>query len=184
LGCLRSAVALNGNREATGLVVHVRTPRPTRSRVTVAGGRCPGSRIAASGRLPRSKQTPSGTFDRRLSAYSCGGSRGIVRSRTRTAFPFDPLREPPSSMLPVPRSMVKLRGMRGARSKQSKRGKGRERCGAQALQQRWIDGVVLISQRFEKIDRVLDRVASGRLARVGRARTKHDGAIDSGGLRA
>ena len=76
---LRSVVALD-RLKATGLDVHARTPRPTRSRVTVAGGRCPGSRIPVCGRLPRSKQTPSGKFGRRLSAYSCGGSRGIVCS--------------------------------------------------------------------------------------------------------
>jgi hypothetical protein len=36
----------------------VRTPRPTRSRVTVAGGRSPGSRVAVSGRLPRNTGFP------------------------------------------------------------------------------------------------------------------------------
>src|SRR6267143_2890922 len=44
-------------------------------------------------------QAPSGTqwhFGRKLAAYSCGGSRGVV-----TAFPFDPLREPPNVMLTV-----------------------------------------------------------------------------------
>ena len=32
---------------------------------------------------------------RKLAAYSCGGSRGIEHLNARTAFPFDPLREPP-----------------------------------------------------------------------------------------
>jgi len=42
---------------AAGLdcVRHVRTPRPTPTRVTVAGGRSPGSRVAASVHLPRNK---------------------------------------------------------------------------------------------------------------------------------
>ena len=106
-GCVRSVSPLNSDRDATGLVVHAGAPRPTRSRVTVAGGRCPGSRIVACGRLPRSKQTPSGKLGRRLSAYSCGGSRGIVCLRTRTAFPFDPLREPPPPMLPAGKFSVK-----------------------------------------------------------------------------
>jgi len=56
----------------------VRTPRPTRSRVTVAGGRSPGSRVAVSGRLPRNTGFPVANIGRRLAAYSCGGSRGIV----------------------------------------------------------------------------------------------------------
>src|SRR5580692_1734988 len=45
-------------------------------------------------------QDPSGHAGRTLAAYSCGGSRGITCfSSTCTAFPFDPLREPPSSIL-------------------------------------------------------------------------------------
>src|SRR3954468_9091241 len=45
--------------------------------------------------FPRTRAVLSGSFGRRLAAYSCGGSRGIVQART--AFPFDPLREPPRS---------------------------------------------------------------------------------------
>src|SRR5262249_2842722 len=40
---------------------------------------------------------PSGANDRRLAAYSCGGSRGIPCRITGTAFPIDPFREPPTS---------------------------------------------------------------------------------------
>ena len=49
-----------------------------RSRVTAAGGRSPGSRVAALDRLPKSLSALSGMFGRKLAAYSCGGSRGIA----------------------------------------------------------------------------------------------------------
>src|SRR5882757_5338888 len=39
---------------------YIRTPRPMRSRVTAAGGRSPGSRVAALDRLPRHLSAPSG----------------------------------------------------------------------------------------------------------------------------
>src|SRR5262249_29908099 len=61
-----------------------RTPRPTRSRVTVRGGRSPGSRVVVFGPpFPRVSVTLSGKIGRRLAAYSCGGSRGIGRSKAR-----------------------------------------------------------------------------------------------------
>ena len=71
-----------------------RTPRPTRSRVTTAGGRSPGSRVAAFGRLPRIRsQWHSRPKARRLQLR--GQPRIGRASCARTAFPFDPLREPP-----------------------------------------------------------------------------------------
>lgn len=51
------------------------------------GGRSPGSRVVAGARLPGN---PSGNRERRLSAYSCGGSRGLDRESDLTAFPFFP----------------------------------------------------------------------------------------------
>ena len=51
------------------------------------GGRSPGSRVVAGARLPGN---PSGNRERRLSAYSCGGSRGLDRESGLTAFPFFP----------------------------------------------------------------------------------------------
>ena len=56
--------------------VYARTPRPTRSRVTVAGGRSPGSRVAAFGHLPRILRS-QWSCRSKLAAYSCGGSRGM-----------------------------------------------------------------------------------------------------------
>jgi hypothetical protein len=99
LAVSRAAFAVCGSREPTVLDIDARTPRPTRSRVTVSGGRSPGSRVAVFDHLPRNVVVPSGNAGRRLTAYSCGGSRGIVRIFTRTAFPFDPLREPPSGIV-------------------------------------------------------------------------------------
>jgi hypothetical protein len=57
--------------KAAGIVNHCRrigTPRPTRSRVTIAGGRSPGSRVAVSVHLPRNlhSQWLSRTETRRL----------------------------------------------------------------------------------------------------------------------
>ena len=69
-----------------------RTPRPMCSRVTTTGGRSPGSRVTAFHRLPRHKCPVAN--DKRLAAYSCGGSRGIgtwLEEGALTAFPFDPL---------------------------------------------------------------------------------------------
>jgi hypothetical protein len=89
---LPSPLAADAHRRSR----RIGTPRPTRSRVTMTGGRSPGSRVVASVHLPRNVRVPSGLNGRRLAAYSCGGSRGIACGSTRTAFPFDPLREPPA----------------------------------------------------------------------------------------
>jgi hypothetical protein len=80
-----------------------RTPRPTRSRVTVAGGRSPGSRVAVSGRLPRSI-APSGTMAGHSPLTVAGAAAALCASlaRARTAFPFDPLREPPLAIWTEP----------------------------------------------------------------------------------
>ncbi len=59
-----------------------------RSRVTMTDGRFPGSRVVASGHLPRDENVPSGIHGRQLAAYSCGGSRGIAYRSMRTAFPW------------------------------------------------------------------------------------------------
>jgi hypothetical protein len=82
-----------------------RTPRPTRSRVTVAGGRSPGSRVAVSGRLPRSI-APSGTMAGHSPLTVAGAAAALWASlsRARTAFPFDPLREPPLAIWTEPRN--------------------------------------------------------------------------------
>jgi hypothetical protein len=69
------------------------TPRPTCSRVTTADGRSPGSRVTTFHRLPRTRES-QWHDDGRFAAYSCGGSRSIGRLLARTAFPFDPRREP------------------------------------------------------------------------------------------
>jgi hypothetical protein len=74
---LQTAFALGGR--CTGRICHIGAPRPTRSRVTIAGGRFPGSRVVASGHLPRDPKVPSGIHGRPLAAYSCGGSCGIAR---------------------------------------------------------------------------------------------------------
>jgi hypothetical protein len=95
---LRSAVA--PWRNAHRLSRRVRTPRPTRSRVTHCRWQI--SWLAGRRFRPPSQEyarVPSGKNGQKLAAYSCGGSRGIGRMNTRTAFPFDPLREPPSSGL-------------------------------------------------------------------------------------
>ena len=83
------------DRTTTGLRL-ARTPRPTRSRVTVAGGRSPGSQVAVSGRLPRSV-APSGTMAGHSPLTVPGAAAALCASPScaRTAFPFDPLREPP-----------------------------------------------------------------------------------------
>jgi hypothetical protein len=68
-----------------GMVSYFRrlgAPRPTRSRVTMTGSRFPGSRVVASDHLPRDVSVSSGINGRQLSAYSCGGSRGIVQDWT------------------------------------------------------------------------------------------------------
>jgi hypothetical protein len=44
----------------------------------MTGSRFPGSRVIASDHLPRNARVSSGIYGRRLSAYSCGGSRGVV----------------------------------------------------------------------------------------------------------
>ena len=59
-----------------------------RSRVTMAGSRFPGSRVTAFDHLPRDPNGLQWFSGRRLSAYSCGGSRGIARRDGRTAFPW------------------------------------------------------------------------------------------------
>jgi len=68
-------------------------PRPTRSRVTTEDGRSPGSRVAALPHLP-STSPCQWSLEEGLAAYSCGGSRSVGHMSTRTAFPFDPSREP------------------------------------------------------------------------------------------
>jgi hypothetical protein len=80
-----------------------RTPRPTRSRVTVAGGRSPGSRVAVSGRLPRSV-APSGSMAEHSPLTVAGAAAALCASpsRARTAFPFDPLQEPPLAIWTEP----------------------------------------------------------------------------------
>jgi hypothetical protein len=71
-------------------------PAPTRSRVTMADGRSPGSRVTTFRRLPRTR-VPSGTNHGRFAAYSCGGSHGFGQNIARTAFPFDPQVGEPST---------------------------------------------------------------------------------------
>ena len=69
-------------------------PRPSRAR-SLGAGRSPGSRRPA----PPSRPVPGGngrgdrqrTPQRRIAAYSCGGSRGLTLGAIR-AFPFQPLR--------------------------------------------------------------------------------------------
>jgi hypothetical protein len=83
---LHSAFAPSGRR--TGYSCGIGAPRPTRSRVTMTGSRFPGSRVIASDHLPRDFSISSGIYGLRLTAYSCGGSRGFMHLSTRTAFPW------------------------------------------------------------------------------------------------
>ena len=83
---LHSAFAPGGRR--TGHSCDIGAPRPTRSRVTMTGSRFPGSRVIASDHLPRDVSISSGIYGLRLTAYSCGGSRGFAHLSTRTAFPW------------------------------------------------------------------------------------------------
>jgi hypothetical protein len=83
---LHSAFAPSGRR--TGYSCGIGAPRPTRSRVTMTGSRFPGSRVIASDHLPRDFSISSGNYRLRLTAYSCGGSRGFVHLSARTAFPW------------------------------------------------------------------------------------------------
>ena len=73
--------------DATATVA-IGAPRPTRSRMTMTSSRFPGSRVVASDHLPRDFSIPSGIYGRQLSAYSCGGSRGVACNSRRTAFPW------------------------------------------------------------------------------------------------
>jgi hypothetical protein len=58
--------------------------------------------------FPEALTASSGKIGHRLAAYSCGGSRGITRKIcARTAFPFDPLREPPTTILEMTTKAVK-----------------------------------------------------------------------------
>src|SRR5207245_5109338 len=83
----RIAHALSRTPEAG---CYIRTPRPTCSRVTAISGRSPGLRVIAGDRLPRAFRL-QWLIGRKLTAHSCGGSRGF------TAFPFDSLRDPLSA---------------------------------------------------------------------------------------
>ena len=71
---------------------HIRTPRPMRSRVTAASGRSPGSRVLAFDHLPRRPESSSG-FTVEGSPLTVAGAAAALL-KPRTAFPFDPLREP------------------------------------------------------------------------------------------
>ena len=73
---VHSALAPSGRY--TSYSCDIGAPRPTRSRMTMTGSRFPGSRVIASDHLPRNPKVPSGIYGRRLSAYSCGGSRGFA----------------------------------------------------------------------------------------------------------
>ena len=75
---LPSQSALAPSGRCTSYSCDIGAPRPTRSRMTMTGSRFPGSRVIASDHLPRDIEVPSGIYGRRLSAYSCGGSRGFV----------------------------------------------------------------------------------------------------------
>lgn len=83
---LHSAFATSGRR--TSYSCGIGAPRPTRSRVTMTGSRFPGSRVIASDHLPRDVSISSGNYGLRLTAYSCGGSRGFMHLSARTAFPW------------------------------------------------------------------------------------------------
>jgi hypothetical protein len=75
-------------RQITRLLQRIGAPRPTRSRMTMTGSRFPGSRVVTFNHLPRIENDPSGINGRRLAAYSCGGSSGIVCCERRTVFPW------------------------------------------------------------------------------------------------
>src|SRR4030095_16632629 len=85
---LPSHSALAPSGRCTGYSCDIGAPRPTRSRMTMTGSRFPGSRVIASDHLPRDFLVSSGIYGRRLSAYSCGGSRGFAHQCARTAFPW------------------------------------------------------------------------------------------------
>ncbi len=60
-------------------LIHLGAPRPTLTHVTTAGGRSPGSQVIAFDRPSQSLPASVVMSGRRLAAYSCGGSRSIVR---------------------------------------------------------------------------------------------------------
>jgi hypothetical protein len=108
--------ALGSDRKRPSLNLRQDTPPDALARDPIAGGRSTGSRVTVFGRLPRNEFVPSGKIGRRLSAYSCGGSRGIVCTNrcTRTAFPFDPFREPPLTILAASLRPVKRGAQRAS----------------------------------------------------------------------
>src|SRR5690242_6402077 len=81
-------------RTAHNRTEFARTPRPTRSRVTVRGGRSPGSRVAVSDHLP-GKDVPVANRPEARRLQLRGQPRHCTHKGARTAFPFDPYREPP-----------------------------------------------------------------------------------------
>jgi hypothetical protein len=77
---------------------HVRTPRPTPTRVTVAGGRCPGSRVIASVHLPRKTTVSQWRKWTGALRLQLRGQPWLNEPKgARTTFPFDPFREPPTA---------------------------------------------------------------------------------------
>lgn len=83
---------------------HRNTP-PDAAVQTKGGGRSPGLRVVT---CSRPSQLPSGHHWRSFAAYSCGGSRGLRRF-ARTAFPFDPRREPPHSVATIAKPEASIR---------------------------------------------------------------------------
>jgi hypothetical protein len=71
--------------------------------------------------FPGALVAPSGNIGRGLAAYSCGGSRGVVCLSARTAFPFDPLREPPWPIVKIGSGAVKEFVIAESPSEQSSR---------------------------------------------------------------
>src|SRR3954463_10717335 len=74
---------------------NIRTPRLLRPRVT-SGGRSPGSRVIAADHLPENKCRSQWLFWSEARRLQLRGQPRHCAS-ARTAFPFDPLREPPRS---------------------------------------------------------------------------------------
>ena len=101
----------------------IRTPRPMRPRVTpaVAGLLARGS--FAADRLPGNMRAPSGTLVA-ASPLTVAGAAAALCASARTAFPFDPLREPPLIILSTDSDSVNIQVRM--------RPKGSARCGGSA----------------------------------------------------
>ena len=81
------------------------------ARVTPAVAGLLGLRITASDHLPRNMNVPSGNVVGGFPPTVAGAAAALCR-RARTAFPFDPLREPPPPIVSPDHDRVKVGNVR------------------------------------------------------------------------